>query len=153
MKEIIVIMFVIFVLPSCSSNLSSKINVEYKDEKIDLNLNLNKRNFSKNTYFGNLKIVNFTNKKMLLSSGTGFCLKSNKKSYQVLFDYGYVGNQISSDFMNTVNPKQTFEHKILINVDDGFNEKKLEIFAWKEDLFEGDNVIKDLSAYLKGCGN
>jgi hypothetical protein len=151
MKKIILITSTIFALSSCRFNLTREIIVKYEDEKMTLNIILDKRNFSKDIYFGNLKIVNFTNKKMLLPSGTGFCLKNSQRKYRISFDYGYIGNQISSDFLNIIDPKQTFKRKIFVNVDSDFDQENLTISAWREDLFEGDNVITDLSSYLQGC--
>lgn len=131
MKNIALI-FLTLLATSCKVSLPQEIFLKYRDEKVMINIALNKSDLSRKNYFGIMRVANLSDKEIELPDWERkICLRNDKKSYRVNLDYGYLTNSIASDFIRLVPAGEFFEHKVIVAVEGDFDLENLRILLSK----------------------
>ena len=152
MKKVFLLLTLVLVTTSCRHDLQQKLFVKYRDKNVIVNVAIDQSDFSKKVYFGTMKLVNLSDKKIdLPNSGKQICLKNNVKNYRIFLEYGgNISNQIASDILPSVESGEFFEHKISIDVGGDIELENLRIVTSKN---LAENIVKDFSYSLSGCMN
>ena len=148
MKNILFSILLTVILTACHTSFNKKISLNYSDKNLNLEIILDRSNLSKEVYFGTLEVVNLSNKNIRLpASKSNICIIGEKYN-KILLNYGFLGNQISSDFIKIVQPGESFKQAIKVKTTEDLDSKNLKISLSKnlyEDPSQGYNLLDDLT--------
>jgi hypothetical protein len=148
MKKALLI-FLMIIAASCKKELSQKLSLAYSDKNVDIIIEINGSDFSEEKYFGDMRLSNLSKRNISLNWGNKICLSDSISSHKVEIDYGYLTNQIASDFSLYIKSGESLSHPILILVRKNFDIKRSKVRV--SSMLLDNDVILDLDESINGC--